>query len=204
MIKINLVGEKKQPKGAKQGQPRVDTGGGGGGGGQNLLLVGILVVAVVIAGGWWWSLSNEIGRLETEHQAADRELERLAEIRKKGEEYERRKALLQRKIDLITNLKAQQDVPVHIMDQVSRALPPFVWLESMNANKNQITISGKATTYNAVSNFYGNLDGSGHFQDVTLGRTFEVPEGVAFSLTCRFAPGGAKPAAAEAGGQGNG
>ena len=41
------------------------------------------------------------------------ELERLVEIRKKGEEYKKQKELLARKIDLITELKKQQAVPVH-------------------------------------------------------------------------------------------
>ena len=58
---------------------------------------------------------------------------------------------------------------------------------SQSASNNQISISGKATTYTAVSNFYSNLTGSGYFRDVSLGRTFEVPEGVSFSLTCGFA-----------------
>ena len=44
----------------------------------------------------------------------------------------------------------------------------------------------KATTYAAVSNFYSNLIDSGFFADVELGRTFEVPAGVSFSLTCSF------------------
>ena len=37
---------------------------------------------------------------------------------------------------------------------------------SMTAVNNQINIAGKATTYNAVSNFYDALQGSGHFADV--------------------------------------
>ena len=57
----------------------------------------------------------------------------------------------------------------------------------MSANDNRITISGKATTYAAVSNFYGNLSDSGFFGGVELGRTFEVKAGVSFSLTCSFA-----------------
>ncbi len=67
------------------------------------------------------------------HTEADRELQRLEEIRKKGEEYEEQKALLARKIDLITELKKQQAVPVHILDQISRNLPDFLWLDRMSA-----------------------------------------------------------------------
>lgn len=182
MIKINLLAEKKPGKPA----PATGMTTEGLGGGQNLLLVGILVIGIVMAGGWWFVLNNEEADWRQRHAQADKELERLKEIRKKGEEYERQKELLTRKINLITELKKMQTVPVHILDQISKNLPEYLWLESMSASGNQITITGKATTYNAVSNFYSNLNESGYFSTVTLGKTFEVPEGVAFSLTSSF------------------
>jgi Tfp pilus assembly protein PilN len=193
MIKINLLAERTQAK-AKTASPiKVE----GMGSGQNLLLVGLLLLGLVVAGGWWWTVDNSLSNWKTKHAEADRELERLAEIRKKGEEYKKQKELLARKINLITELKKQQAVPVHILDQISKNLPEFLWLDAMSANQNQINISGKATTYTAVSNFYENLNGSGYFSDVSLGRVFEVPEGVSFSLTCRFSGVGQEEATPE-------
>lgn len=184
MIKINLLAEKKK-------QARKTAPGGlkleGLSTGRNFLLIGILLVGVAVGGGWWWIIQQEVTERREKIAEADRELERLKQAIKKGQEYEAQKALLARKIELITNLKKQQAVPVHILDQVSRSLPEFLWLDSMTASSNQISISGKATNYNAVSNFYSNLTQSGFFKDVSLGRTFEVPEGVSFSLTCSFA-----------------
>jgi Tfp pilus assembly protein PilN len=185
MIKINLLAERKQAR-AKPA-PGLRAEGGGPSAGRNLLLVGILLLGVVGSGGWWWMLSGEVQDWQRKHADADRELKRLEEVRKKADRFKRQKDLLKRKIDLITELKKQQEVPVHIIDQVSRNLPDFLWLDSMTANKNQISINGKATNYTAVSNFYTNLSSSGYFKDVSLGRTFEVPEGVSFSLECRFA-----------------
>jgi len=195
MIKINLLAEKGQTKAKSSSPSAIQTEGMGSG--QNLLLIGLLAVGVLIAGGWWWSLKGTTAQLKTDIEVADAELERLAEVRRKRDEYTRQKELLERKIELITNLKKQQAAPVHILDQISKNLPDFLWLESMTSTANAISVSGKATTYNAVSNFYGNLNESGHFLDVTLGRTFEVPEGVSFSLTCRF--GGVRSEPAEAG-----
>jgi Tfp pilus assembly protein PilN len=182
MIKINLLAERKQAKAKAPSTIKVE----GMGSGQNLLLVGLLVVGLIVAGGWSWMVMNELSDWQQKHADADRELERLAEIRKKGEEYKRQKELLAQKIDLITELKKQQAVPVHILDQISKNLPEFLWLDSMTANKNQINISGKATTFTAVSNFYENLTGSGYFGGVNLGRVFQVPEGVSFSLSAQF------------------
>jgi Tfp pilus assembly protein PilN len=183
MIKINLLAEKRPTKAKKATAVRIE---GGLGGGRNLLLVGILLLGVGLAGGWWWMLDRELDAWQTKLEEADQELKRLENAIAKKDELEQQNALLARKIELITGLKKQQTVPVHIMDQVSRNLPDFLWLDSMSANNNQISIAGKATTYTAVSNFYSNLARSGYFDNVSLGRTFEVPEGVSFSLTCSF------------------
>ena len=85
---------------------------------------------------------------------------------------------------------------MHILDQVSRNLPEFMWLDSLTADSNAINIIGKATTYNAVSNLYDNLRASGQFSDVVLGKTTEISDGVSFSLTCRYTPQAAPAAAA--------
>jgi Tfp pilus assembly protein PilN len=183
MIKINLLAEKKPSKAARSGATiqmgEVRSG-------RNILLIGLLFLGLTVAGGWWWMLDRSIADWQTKLSDADKEIKRLEAALKKSEEYEAQKALLARKITLITDLKKQQEVPVHILDQISRNLPDFLWLESMTANKSKINISGKATTYAAVSNFYSNLNESGYFTEVELGRTFEVPAGVSFSLTCAF------------------
>jgi Tfp pilus assembly protein PilN len=192
MIKINLLAERKAAKAKSATSFKFELGGS-----QNLLLAGIVVVGALVAGGWWWARASELTRVQQAKVTAQAELKRLEEVRKKAEAFKTQKELLERKINLITELKKKQAVPVHILDQVSRNLPEFMWLDSLTASANAINIVGKATTYNAVSNLYDNLRASGQFSDVVLGKTTEIAEGVSFSLTCRYAPPGA-PAAADA------
>ena len=193
MIKINLLAERKAAKAKAASSLKFEMGGS-----QNLLLAGIIVVGLLVSAGWWWARTSELSRVRQQKVVAQAELKRLEEVRKKAEAFKTQKELLERKINLITELKKKQAVPVHILDQVSRNLPEFMWLDSLTANANAINIVGKATTYNAVSNLYDNLRASGQFSDVVLGKTTEIPEGVSFSLTCRYAPPGA-PAAADSG-----
>jgi type IV pilus assembly protein PilN len=193
MIKINLLAERKAAKAKAAPALNFEMGGS-----QNLLLAGIIVVGFLVAAGWWWARSSELNRLQQVKIADEAELKRLEDVRKKAEAFKTQKELLERKINLITELKKKQAVPVHILDQVSRNLPEFMWLDSLTANANAINIVGKATTYNAVSNLYDNLRGSGQFSDVVLGKTTEIAEGVSFSLTCRYAPPGA-PVTADSG-----
>ena len=186
MIKINLLAERKAAKAKAPAAFKLEMGGS-----QNVLLAGILVIGFLVAAGWSWARSAELGRVQHQKQEAEAELKRLEDVRKKAEAFKKQKELLERKINLITELKKKQAVPVHILDQVSRNLPDFMWLDSMTASSNAVSIAGKATTYNAVSNLYDNLRASGQFTDVVLGKTNEIAEGVSFSLTCRYAPPGA-------------
>jgi len=193
MIKINLLAERKAAKAKAPSTFKLDMGGS-----QNFLLVGILLLGLVSASVWSLMRSNELKHVQAEKVAAEAELKRLEDVRKKAEAFKKQKEILERKINLITELKKKQAVPVHILDQVSRNLPDFMWLDSMTANANAISIVGKATTYNAVSNLYDNLRASGQFSDVVMGKTNENGDHVAFSLTCKFAPPGAAAAASDA------
>ena len=129
MIKINLLAERKAAKAktkAKAATPlNLEVGGS-----QNLLLAGIMVVGLLVSGVWWWSRVSELNRVTQEKFTAEAELKRLEEVRKKAEAFKTQKELLERKINLITELKKKQAVPVHILDQVSRNLPEFMWLDS--------------------------------------------------------------------------
>jgi Tfp pilus assembly protein PilN len=191
MIKINLLAERKAAKAKAPSTFKLDMGGS-----QNFLLVGILGLGLVTAAGWSLMRAAELKRVHQEKIAAEIELKRLEDVRKKAEAFKKQKEILERKINLITELKKKQAVPVHILDQVSRNLPDFMWLDSMTANANAISIIGKATTYNAVSNLYDNLRASGQFTDVVMGKTNENGDHVAFSLTCKYAPPGASAATA--------
>jgi type IV pilus assembly protein PilN len=202
MIKINLIAEAQKGKAREKAAPRLE---GSGVLGQNVLMLGVVVLAALLVGWRWTSLSSEHRTLTAEIVRAEAEKERLQAIIKKGEEYKAKKDLLQRKIELVSQLKRNQSGPVHLLDEVSKQLPDFLWLDNMNEASWAVTIQGKATTYNAVSNFYNNLTGSRYFQNVVMGPITAIPAGVSFSLTCQFLPqpqgtGDPAQAAAPAGG----
>ena len=183
MIRINLLAEKKAVKG-----PKAAISFNLGSGMQSVLLAAIMLLALAFIGWQWISLQRENTYWEGENRKADAELVRLEEVRRKGDDYKKQKDLLERKVNLITELKRKQAVPVHILDQVSRNLPDFLWLDSMSGNGDRLSIRGKATNYNAVANFYNNLAASPWFANVTQGAISEAAEGVTFSLTCDFVP----------------
>jgi type IV pilus assembly protein PilN len=185
MIKINLIAESQKGKSREKSAPRIE---GTGALGQNVLMIGVVVLATLVVGWRWYTLAGDHRRLVSDIARAEAEKERLQAIIKKGEDYKAKKDLLQRKIALVSQLKKNQSGPVHLLDEVSKQLPDFLWLDNMSEAGWQIQIMGKATTYNAVSNFYNNLTGSRYFQNVVLGPISAIPQGVTFSLSCQFNP----------------
>jgi type IV pilus assembly protein PilN len=145
-------------------------------------------LALLYVGWQWRALDSEGKHLSAEIVEAEKEAKRLEAVNKKGEELKKKRSELQHKVELITELKNNQSGPVHMLDQLSRSLPDFVWLEALNEGGNNLNLKGRATTYNAVSNFYNNLTSSPFFTEVDLGTTSEATEGVSFSITCRFVP----------------
>ena len=189
MIRVNLVAERKAEKTKKplfafpSGNEAL----------ANLAMAAVIVGAVLLCGWQYVSLRTTLSGLNTRIAEGNRERERLKEILRKAEEFKTQRELLKKKVDLITNLKKNQAVPVHLLDQMSRNLPEFLWLEQVTERSNKISLSGKATTYNAVSNLYNNLSDSPFFADVVLGTTQVANEGVSFSMSARFVPDSLQP-----------
>ena len=191
MIKVNLLtGAKREPV---RKAPTLKMEGFGGS--QNLLLVVVLGLSVAFTGWRYYSLSAETERLDQDLDTAREQLKKVEDDRKAIEVLKGKKAAFQKQIDIITNLKNNHQVPVRLLDEVSRILPDFLWLVSMQEAGNQLTFSGRATTPNAYANFYNNLDASPYFQEVGKISYTADRDDVTFSLSAKFVPGGkqAKP-----------
>lgn len=198
MIRINLLAEAKPSK-SRSFKPKIQMPGNVP---QHLLLIALVTLSVLFVSWKWYSLQATHNDLADKIVKAEVEKKRLDEIIKKGDMYKAQRDLLNKKINLITQLKKNQSGPVHLLDEISRKLPDFLWLEQMSGVNNGVTISGRATTYNAVSNFYNNLTGSKYFDQVVLGPIASTSSGITFSLTCKFLPATADSTEAEPGNTG--
>lgn len=164
MIRINLLTtERKAAKGG--GAAKSFTGAAGPG--QKMMVLGSLILVIVIAGlGWrYWALGQQAAKLEADIENMRREEARLQEILRQVREFEARKTMLQARLDLIDALRQGQNAPVHMVDQVSRALPDMTWLTNMSQAPDgyTLTIQGRCLTLTSLSDFIGNLEGSRYF-----------------------------------------
>ena len=183
MIKINLVGERKRPV---TPSPAAGAGGFEGASIGNWLLIGLILVGVLATLGHMWVLNGKIEDKEVEVAEAQREVDELEPYIREVEEFKAKKAELERKVEVINQLKANQHGPVRVMDYVSRALPELLWLTRMEVAPTTITVTGEAFNTNAVANFIENLDRVPEFQEPILRDTQQRGEIYTFVIAFNY------------------
>jgi type IV pilus assembly protein PilN len=193
MIRINLLTTER--KTAKAGAAKSFAAAGPG---QKMMVLGSLILVIVIAAlGWrYWALGQMAAELENKIAEAQREEQRLQEILRQVKEFEARKAVLQARLDLIDALRQGQNAPVHMVDQVSRALPDMTWLTNMQQSPDgyTLTIQGRCLTLTSLSDFIGNLEGSRYFirpveiveSTVVAGSDGKTPDLIQFTIRGTF------------------
>lgn len=166
----------------------------------------ILILAVAFVGWRYWALGRESAALDTAVSNAQQETIRLHSIIQQVQAFEQRKAQLQQRVVLIEQLRRSQAGPVHMLDQISRALPSMLWLTEVKQNpkqENEVLIDGRSTTITGLSDFVANLEASGYFKrsiEIVSTTTEPIPqppgELIRFQIRAQFQqPGEAKPAA---------
>jgi type IV pilus assembly protein PilN len=86
----------------------------------------ILILAIVFVGWRYWTITRESAQLDADITAAQQETARLRTIIVQVQQFEQRRAQLQQRVLLIEQLRKGQTGPVHMLDQVSRALPQML------------------------------------------------------------------------------
>lgn len=172
MIKINLIAEGRKPVVARKGRGEAARGGGAGALSRtDAAFLGAIVLALIAGGVWYWMLAGELADVRGQVAEAQREVKELEPIIKEVEEYKQRKIELQRKIDVIEELKRNQRGPVRIMDQISIALPDLLWLDTLKVQDKSVELTGKAFNTNQVAAFLENLGKVPEFHEPELKTT---------------------------------
>jgi len=154
--------------------------------------------------GWrYMAIARESTRLDEDIAKAQTEATRLHAVIQQVQAFEQQKAQLQQRVVLIEQLRKSQTGPVHMLDQVSKSMPPMLWLTKLTQDDSGITIDGRSTTQTGVSDFVGNLEGSGYFKksvEIVVSQTETIPQPpgqvIKFSLKGVFQTPGETSAAA--------
>jgi type IV pilus assembly protein PilN len=96
---------------------------------------------------------------------------------------------LKKKLDILQVLKEEKSGPVHLLNQLSLALPDKLWITSYSVIGGTVKISGLCFNESLVAIFMRNLERSPYYQNVELGITEQATvSGIKlqkFSLVCQ-------------------
>ncbi len=159
MIRINLLAAERTSTKKKKGAVLGTTG--------QKLTVGcsvILIFAVLFIVWRLWALNRASAAIDAQIAAAQQETTRLHSVIQQVQQFEQRKAQLQQRVVLIEQLRKGQTGPVHMLDQVSRALPQMLWLTELKQVAGDVIVDGRCMTLTGLSEFVSNLEATGYFK----------------------------------------
>jgi type IV pilus assembly protein PilN len=154
MIRINLIRGKR-----KKGKE------------VNFDFLYLLVPLAAVAGIFFYhqTLTARLAKLDADIQAAEVKIVQLKKEIGEVEKFKVRKAELQKKVDIISNLQTNRTGPLRIFEALSASIPEKCWIESLKIDGRNVTLAGMALNNNTVANFMTSLGQSGRFQEITLG-----------------------------------
>ncbi|MDE2944534.1 MAG: PilN domain-containing protein [Gemmatimonadota bacterium] len=196
MIEINLLPESQR---ARQG---IATNGHAGGGLHiDFWGVALLISALTIPPGTvalWWSQRSEAFELGVRLEAAMADSARLAELHAASDSLSERSREIRERVALVERLDRDRFAWPHMMDEISRALPPSAWLISLRQLSPPpdltVELQGVAGNPLAITEFVRSLGTSDYIADVKIigsqqqqGSDPEQVSRQAFTLVLRFA-----------------
>jgi type IV pilus assembly protein PilN len=124
----------------------------------------ILIGTALFVGWWFWSLHQASVRVDADLVRGEREMQQLRSVLAQVQKFEASKAQLQQRVTLIEQLRRGQSGPVHILDEISKAVPERLWLTDMTQKGDDIVLAGLTTSLTGLSDFVANLEGSTWFK----------------------------------------
>jgi type IV pilus assembly protein PilN len=153
----------------------------------------ILVLTALFVGWRYLTIGQQSAALDTDITVAQQETSRLHAVILQVQQFEQQKTQLQQRVVLIEQLRKSQTGPVHMLDQISRAIPPMLWLTELKQVEDSVVIDGRCLAVTSLTDFVSNLEASGYFKrsvDIVSSQTETSPtppgELIKFSIKARF------------------
>lgn len=166
MIRVNLLSpEKKEVSGAGgEIAPSIDVEKESKVNTAAAVIAAVITVAVI--GFLYYTQSKTLEDKQKELQDQQAKKQRLDHVEKTLQELERAKNELTTKVELIGQLKSRRLSTVKMMDEMSNALPEWVWLTNLRFSGSLVTLQGKTLNNNLIADFINNLKATNSFTSI--------------------------------------
>ena len=131
-----------------------------------------LVFLFALMGYSYFQLTMNLNGLKTKQSELNAELKKYEEILKRMAELEKRIKEIRSKLAVIKELEANKTGPVHLLDEIAKAVPKDkLWLSSLKEARGTLTLQGTAMDNETVALFMTNLEKSEYISTVDLQST---------------------------------
>jgi type IV pilus assembly protein PilN len=155
------------------------------------VLFAILYIVVVAGIGavWVWRAAAE-SRLIAQVQKDKADLAVLKATIGQGAKIKEQLASLKARLKAIEDLTKNQGRSIALLDAFVDAVPPDLWINTLEDKGVALKVTGTAFSPTAVSDFMSNLRRSGRFKEIDIvvakQDLAKNPRPVSFEVTCRF------------------
>jgi Tfp pilus assembly protein PilN len=136
LIEINLLpaGEKKRRPAGRSGAARRGPALPKFAGDPYMLGLGLLGAAIFLWLGFsWWRVNTAQAAVESRIETETRDSTRFASTIQLVEAMESRQDTIESKIEVIRGVDERRYIWPHLLDEISRAIPPYTWLTKLAA-----------------------------------------------------------------------
>lgn len=142
---------------------------------QQQVILGTLVLILVSMGMWFYSdyLNSKIEKLKRDKASANARIREQDNMLREVRTVEAERKKVSKKIAVIERLKENRTMLVHLLDDVSKALPKRVNITSLSEGGRKVNIAGTAFTNHDVVRFVDNLKATPSMSEVFLLETVQ-------------------------------
>ncbi len=191
MIEINLLPEEKRKRKKELSMPSLSFNVPG-----NMMFyagIGAFVVLIVVMIIVHFSQVGSIKRLNGKIEEKRTELKKLQEEKKKVENMKAKQITINNKIETIKKLSVNRFTYPKFLDELSRNMPDYLWLENMTISGNSMIISGKTFSNLMITDFLTNLKKMSEFIDAKsinlkelVNTRVDAHDIISFQISCKF------------------
>lgn len=124
------------------------------------LVVALTLLALLSAFATWSYFNNELDEQRDANALVEQENVRLDSVLTDIDSLEQRREDIISRMQVIQDLQGRRPVPVHLWDDIAKAIPPALYLNNLKREGDLLTLTGLADNPNVVSSLIRNLDTS--------------------------------------------
>jgi Tfp pilus assembly protein PilN len=155
-----------------------------------IFLLGVVVVVFL----WNFQKDLKLRKLNDDIAKAEQQLRELEKEKKMVEDLENRQRELKEWIALVQSLNKGRAMHFHVMDELNKLKPEYMWITLFEENNQTFKLDGKTFSNYMISNFMDRLSSSSYFGDIKLDEIKETEEKdysvVGFQLSGKIKLGG--------------